>query len=76
MSQTLEILNSWTGFEGRTEIANWVNLAAFVLSVYLLLSFAVLPIKYTHRHYLSVCVTIGVVFIEVCAILAGFPVQD
>ncbi|EXJ56654.1 hypothetical protein A1O7_06998 [Cladophialophora yegresii CBS 114405] len=60
-------LTDWTysdGFEARTEIANWVNVAAFVLSVYLLLSFAVLPVKYTHRHYLSVCLTLGVVFIE------------
>lgn len=55
----------WSGFEQRTEIANWVNLAAFILSVYLLLSFMILPVKYTRRHYLSVCVTLGVVFMEV-----------
>ena len=66
--------NSWTitepdaGFESRTEIANWVNVAAFVLSIYLMLSFIVLPVKFTHRHYLSVCLALGVIFIEVCDI--------
>ncbi|KIX02751.1 uncharacterized protein Z518_08693 [Rhinocladiella mackenziei CBS 650.93] len=70
----------WTysdGFERRTEIANWVNLAAFLLSVYLLVSFVVLPVKYTHRHYLSVCVTLGVVFMELAFIvpLAARPDQ-
>ncbi|KIW22884.1 uncharacterized protein PV07_11134 [Cladophialophora immunda] len=65
-------MTDWTysdGFESRTEIANWVNVAAFVLSVYLLLSFAVLPVKYTHRHYLSVCLTLGVVFVELAFII-------
>ncbi|EXJ88244.1 hypothetical protein A1O1_05174 [Capronia coronata CBS 617.96] len=70
----------WTypdGFESRTEIANWVNVAAFILSVYLILSFVVLPVKYTHRHYLSVCLTLGVVFVELAFIipLAAKPEQ-
>jgi hypothetical protein len=56
------------GFENRTEIANWVNVAAFILSIYLMLSFIVLPVKFTHRHYLSVCLALGVIFIEVCDI--------
>jgi len=61
-------LGQWlnlAGFDDRTEIANWVNVAACVLSFYLILSFLVLPVKYTHRHYLSVCLTLGVLFIEV-----------
>lgn len=40
-----------------------------MLSVFLLLSFIILPVKYTHRHYLSVCVTLGVIFIEVRRVL-------
>lgn len=59
------MLTGQPGFEQRTSIANWVNLAAFILSVYLVLSFIVLPVKFTHRHYLSVCVTLGVIFLEV-----------
>ncbi|KAJ9633319.1 uncharacterized protein PV06_00820 [Exophiala oligosperma] len=70
----------WTygdGFESRTEIANWVNVAAFVLSIYLMLSFLVLPVKFTHRHYLSVCLSLAVIFIELAFIipLAGKPDQ-
>ncbi|EHY59374.1 G protein-coupled receptor gprM [Exophiala dermatitidis] len=65
-------LSDWAysdGFESRTEIANWVNVAAFILSVYLILSFAILPVKFTHRHYLSVCLTLGVVFLELAFII-------
>ncbi|EXJ87048.1 hypothetical protein A1O3_04005 [Capronia epimyces CBS 606.96] len=73
-------LTDWTysdGFESQTEIANWVNVAAFILSIYLILSFIVLPVKYTHRHYLSVCLTLGVVFLELAFIipLAAKPDQ-
>ena len=53
------------GFENRTLIANWVNVAAIVASVFLLVSFAVLPAKWTGRHYLSVCTTLSVLFIDV-----------
>lgn len=53
------------GFESRTEIANWVNVVALVASIFLLASFAILDVKWTHRHYLSVCLTISVVAIEV-----------
>ncbi|KAI1617837.1 hypothetical protein EDD36DRAFT_14094 [Exophiala viscosa] len=70
----------WTysdGFDDRTEIANWVNVAALLLSCYLILSFLVLPVKYTHRHYLSVCLTLGVLFMELAFIvpLAAKPDQ-
>lgn len=54
-----------TEFETRTSIANWVNVAALVFSLFLLASFAILPVKWTHRHYLGVCLTIAVVFMEV-----------
>jgi hypothetical protein len=60
--------NKIAGFQKRTEIANWVNVAALVVTFFLLVSFVVLPVKWTHRHYLSVCLTIGVMFIEVCTL--------
>ncbi|KAJ9615864.1 hypothetical protein H2200_001941 [Cladophialophora chaetospira] len=73
-------LTDWVysdGFESRTEIANWVNVVALLFSAYLLLSFVILPVKYTHRHYLSVCLTLGVVFSELAFIipLASKPEQ-
>jgi hypothetical protein len=62
-------LGSWliqrAGFESRTQIANRVNVGALVASLFLLASFAILPVKWTHRHYLGVCLTIAIVFMEV-----------
>jgi hypothetical protein len=46
-------------------MANWVNVAALTTTVFLLVSFIVLPVKWTHRHYLSICLAIGVGCIEV-----------
>lgn len=46
-------------------MANWVNVAALLSSAFLLFSFAILDTKWTHRHYLSICLTASVVFIEV-----------
>lgn len=53
------------GFIKRTEAANWLNVAALVATTFLLLSFVVLPVKWTHRHYLSICLAIAVAFMEV-----------
>jgi hypothetical protein len=67
--------NIYPGFQKRTQVANWVNVAAVVVTFFLLISFIVLPVKWTHRHYLSVCLTIGVMFMEVSgprAAMIGF----
>lgn len=70
------------GFEQRTEIASWVNVAAMFSTLFVLLSYAILPVKWTSRHYLSVCLAIGVFCIEVslprrtdcvCANLNSWP---
>ncbi|KAK2785353.1 hypothetical protein FQN53_007793 [Emmonsiellopsis sp. PD_33] len=52
------------GFMDKTIVANWIAVAIFSLNCLLLLSFAVLPVKWTHRHYLSVCLALGIVFME------------
>ena len=52
-------------FDTVTKSANWLNVASMVCSAFLLLSFAFLPVSKTHRHYLSICLTIAVVFMEV-----------
>ena len=56
------------GFEGRTEVASWVSVAAMFSTMFVLISYAVLPTKWTSRHYLSVCLAIGVLCMEVCAL--------
>lgn len=53
------------GFEQRTEVASWVNVAATTFTLFVLISYAVLPVKWTSRHYLSVCLAIGVLCMEV-----------
>jgi hypothetical protein len=54
-----------TGFIQRTEAANWLNVAALIATLFCLLSFFILPVKWTHRHYLSICLAIAVAFMEV-----------
>ena len=54
-----------TGFIQRTQVANWLNVAAMVATMFCLLSFFILPVKWTHRHYLSICLAIAVAFMEV-----------
>jgi len=55
------------GFEARTEVASWVTVAATISTLFVLASYAFLPVKWTSRHYLSVCLAIGVFCMEVCA---------
>jgi hypothetical protein len=54
------------GFIQRTQVANWLNVAALVATMFLLLSFFILPVKWTHRHYLSICLALAVGLMEVC----------
>lgn len=65
------------GFERRTEIASWVNVTAMFSTLFILISYAVLPVKWTSRHYLSVCLAIGVLCIELAFLvpLADRPQQ-
>ncbi|KAG6030336.1 hypothetical protein E4U41_000126 [Claviceps citrina] len=43
-----------------TTVANWVAAASTICCIYLLTSWAALPVDKTNRHYLSVCLTFGV----------------
>ncbi|KAF7509533.1 hypothetical protein GJ744_007933 [Endocarpon pusillum] len=64
--------SDWTysdGFIQRTEAANWLNVAAMVATMFCLLSFLILPVKWTHRHYLSICLALGVGFMELAFIV-------
>ncbi|KAI5798801.1 hypothetical protein EDC01DRAFT_613714 [Geopyxis carbonaria] len=47
----------------------YVNLASVVCCCFLLLSFAVLPVEYTHRHYLSVCLTIAILLMQLSFVI-------
>lgn len=44
----------------KTEVASWISVVILPLCIFLLLSYAVLPAKWSHRHYLSVSFTLGI----------------
>ncbi|KAI1821745.1 hypothetical protein F4861DRAFT_517624 [Xylaria intraflava] len=71
-------LTDWVypdNFTTATQSANWVNVVGMVGCAFLLLSWIVLPVERTHRHYLSICLTVAVVFMNLGFIipLAGHP---
>lgn len=45
--------------------AGWVAVVSTVCTVFLLLSWAILPVEKTNRHYMSIGLTVGVVFMNV-----------
>lgn len=47
-------------FTTLTDVANWVSLVSVICCLFLLVSWASLPVEKTNRHYLSICLTIGV----------------
>jgi hypothetical protein len=52
-------------FQTVTTAANWVSVAGAVAAVFLLASWAFLPVEKTARHYLSISITITVVLTNV-----------
>ncbi|KAK4251247.1 hypothetical protein C7999DRAFT_37856 [Corynascus novoguineensis] len=64
-------------FGDMTTAANWVAVVSTVCCVFLLLSWAVLPVEKTYRHYLSISLTVGVVCMNLGFVipLAGNPEQ-
>jgi hypothetical protein len=44
---------------------DWINVAGLICTLFLLLSFAFLPVKETHRHYLSVCLAVAITIMQV-----------
>ncbi|KAL5340328.1 hypothetical protein BJX70DRAFT_361448 [Aspergillus crustosus] len=55
--------------QDQTKIASWVSVAVLPLCVFLLVSYAILPASRTHRHYLSICFTLGICFMQLAFII-------
>ena len=51
-------------FSSLTTAADWVAVASTVCCVFLLISWLVLPVDKTNRHYLSICLTTGVLLMN------------
>lgn len=52
-------------FKTIPKVSNWLNVAGMVCTLSLLLSFVVLPVEKTSRHYLTVCFIIAVCILQV-----------
>ncbi|TKA45682.1 hypothetical protein B0A49_13363 [Cryomyces minteri] len=50
-------------------VADWLNVAALALCVFLLVSFAVLPESRSHRHYLSTGLVLSVIMVQLAFII-------
>jgi hypothetical protein len=46
-------------FNTMTTAVNWVNVAGMACCVFLLITWLCLPVEKTHRHYLSICLTVA-----------------
>ncbi|EFX03925.1 hypothetical protein CMQ_853 [Grosmannia clavigera kw1407] len=64
-------------FNQLTAAAEWIAVISTICCVALLLSWAMLPVEKTHRHYLSICLTTGVLLLSLGFVipLAGHPEQ-
>lgn len=51
-------------FKTLTTVANWVAAVSVLCCAFLLISWACLPVEKTNRHYLSMCLTIGVLLMN------------
>jgi len=56
-------------FDAHAPVANYVSIAAFVCNVLLLLTFAVVPEEKSHRHYLSVSMTVSLLLLALAFII-------
>jgi hypothetical protein len=52
-------------FNTMTEAADWVAVASTICCIFLLASWAFLPVEKTNRHYLSICLTTAVLVMNV-----------
>lgn len=73
-------LTDWAypdSFETMGLAANWVAVASTICCLFLLISWAVLPVDKTFRHYLSISLTVAVIMMNLGFVipLAGNPEQ-
>ena len=52
-------------FKSLSLVAEWVSVVSVICCVFLLISWAALPVEKTHRHYLSICLTVAVAIMNV-----------
>ena len=60
-----ESLTSFLDFDVIPTAASWLNVAGTVFSVFLLITYLVLPVKQTSRHYLTVGLVVAICLMQV-----------
>ncbi|KAJ5304419.1 uncharacterized protein N7443_004079 [Penicillium atrosanguineum] len=53
----------------KAAVAGWISVAILPFCIFLLISYAVLAPKWTNRHYLSICFTLGICCMEIAFII-------
>ncbi|KAB8254838.1 hypothetical protein BDV32DRAFT_131676 [Aspergillus pseudonomiae] len=53
----------------KSRAASWLSVAVLPLCIFLLVSYAVLPPRWTQRHYLSICFTMGIFCMEIAFVI-------
>lgn len=56
-------------FNKQAPAANYVSIAAFICNVLLLLTYAALPEEKSHRHYLSIGLTVSLILLSLAFII-------
>ncbi|KAH8602875.1 hypothetical protein B0O99DRAFT_604560 [Bisporella sp. PMI_857] len=56
-------------FKTMTKSANWINVIGLTCCVFLILSYAALPVSKTHRHYLSICLVLSVMVMQLAFVV-------
>ncbi|KAI0136554.1 hypothetical protein BJ170DRAFT_17269 [Xylariales sp. AK1849] len=51
-------------FDQLSSVASWINVVGMAGCVFLLMSWIFLPVEKTHRHYLSICLTCAIFFMN------------
>lgn len=55
-------------FQTMSLAADWISVVSTACCAFLLLSWTFLPVEKTHRHYLSICLTVAVVLMNVSSL--------
>lgn len=57
------------GFDNQARIANYVSIISLVLNTFLLVTFIAIPGEKSHRHYLSIGLTVSLILIAIAFVI-------
>jgi hypothetical protein len=64
-----QVANMIVGFQTWYRISESISAVGLVICIFLLLSWVFLPVEKTRRHYLSICLVIGIILEAVSFLL-------